>query len=124
MAKGWIQLSFNSHEEAEEIAKSIWSIDLTLVSFKFWVPLFNTSCETLYVVSKWVWLPGLPSNMWNEKSFKDLENSLGVYLKANYSFKETRDISMARILVSLDLQNDLHETINIGKGYEQLQILE
>jgi len=58
--------------------------------------------------------------MWNKKSFEDLNNSVGVFLEADYSFKETRDMPMAQILVYLDLRKDLYEIINISIGYEQL----
>jgi len=71
-----------------------------------------------------VGMSGLPSNTWNENIFKDFGNILGVFLKSDYSFKETKDMSMVRIMVSLDLCNGLYETVNIGIGVERHQVLD
>ena len=80
--------------------------------------------DRLDVIPIWVRISILSSNMWNEKRFKDLENSLWFFLKDDYSFKETKDMSMVRILVSLNLCSGLYETINIGRGVERLHVID
>jgi len=42
------------------------------------------------------------------------------FLKANYSFKDSKYMSMARVLMSLDLRSGLYETINIDRGFKRL----
>lgn len=62
-----------------------------------------------------------------EQSFENLRNSLGHYLVEDFSFKETKktkDITVARVLVSLELREKLHETMNIGKRTAISQVLD
>lgn len=66
------------------------------------------------MVPVWVRLPGLPTHTWNPQSFVNLGNSIGNFLEADYSFEESRDLSVAHILGSLDLCKKLHEVVKTG----------
>lgn len=50
MDKGWIMLNFGLHEEAFHIANCVFSINSTLVLFKFQSPLFDANREHLDVL--------------------------------------------------------------------------
>lgn len=119
-----MQINFRSHEEVECIASLLWSINSTPITFKLWNPLFNVTWERLEVVPISVRLPILQSNMWNDTSFMHLGNSLGVFTKSGYSFEEKKDMSIAHILVHLDMWKRIYETMNIGIEVERLHFLD
>lgn len=51
----------------------------------------------------WVRLMGLPAHMWNTQSFTNIGNTLKIFLVANYSYKETKDFMVVKIIINLDL---------------------
>jgi len=48
-------------------------------------------------------------------SFKELGNSLGNFMETNMSFRETSKMSMAHILVALDVRDGLAEELVLIK---------
>lgn len=104
--------------------KDVWPIYSTPIIFNFWSSTFDTSRETLDVALLWACFPGLSTHMWNPHIFTNLGNNLGCFLELDYSFKESIDLFIAKILVILLLRNKLHETTNIGKEYVKIQVID
>eukprot|EP01018_Ginkgo_biloba_P023075 Gb_32325 [translate_table: standard] len=75
-----------------------------------WEPLCGYS-PVFYLLAR-----GLLLDFWSLEVFKEIGNSLGSYIEADMSFVDTNAMSMARILVSLDLREGLGDNILISKG--------
>lgn len=71
------------------------------------VPYFCAKQERVKKESIWVKLPCLPLDLWNPFLFKMVGDTLGVYVDVDMSYKVTGEISIARILVLLDLHEGL-----------------
>ena len=65
----------------------------------------------------WVKLPGLPIQLWTPAFFKLLGNQLGEYVDADFSFKITREMVVACVLVLLDLREGLASEICLDTIY-------
>jgi hypothetical protein len=61
-------------------------------------------------------LPGLPVELWTPKGFEYLGNALGRYMDVDMSFKDSRKMSMAHILVSMNIRKGLAEEIELSWG--------
>jgi hypothetical protein len=83
---------------------------------KRWSPLFDASRERIDELPIWVCLPGLPVELWTQKGFECLGNALGRYMDADMSFTSTGKMSMARILVSLNIHKGLAGEIELSWG--------
>jgi hypothetical protein len=92
---------------------------------KPWNPTFDASSERLDIIPIWVYLLGLPPHLWTERCFKALRNFLGDYISADMSFLFSGNMTIARILVSLNIKEGLREFINLTNlGRTRVQILD
>jgi hypothetical protein len=98
------------------VLRQTWSINSTPIILKKWSPLFDSSMERMDVAPIWVWLLGLPMEFWTKKSFSEFGNFLGTYLDADMSFLESREMAVARILVSLNIREGLIEELELISG--------
>ena len=76
-------------------------------------PTFDAASERLDSIPIWVQLLGLPPHLWSEKCFQAIENFLGEFLAADMGFIDTGEMSVARILVSLNIREGLREFLNL-----------
>lgn len=95
----------------QKALNGVWSIDFDLLLLKIWSPLFDTSKEKVDKLPLWVCLSGLPSKLWDIKSFREMGNVLGLYLATDMSFESTDQRYVARILVLIDIQEGLEENV-------------
>jgi hypothetical protein len=61
-------------------------------------------------------LPGIPQDLWNELSFKELGNAMGYFMDMNFSFRDMGKMLVSRILVSLDVRAGLAVELVLIKG--------
>jgi len=115
LASGWILFKFRKEEDADIVLKKPWLLDSIPLLLKRWTTLFDASKERLNVMSIWVRLLGLPPELWTELSFKELGNALGTFMDTYMSFREIGKMSMARILVALDVRDKLAEELVLIK---------
>jgi hypothetical protein len=66
-------------------------------------------------ISIWVQLLGLPLEFWTELTFKELGYVMGTFMDVDMYFRESGQISMAIILVSLDVREGLEEELVLIK---------
>jgi hypothetical protein len=85
----------------------------TPIVLKRWNPIFYPKWERVDVVPVWVQLPGLPMQYWNSVCFSVIGKKLGEFIKSGFSFEDTGLMSVARILVRLDLCTGLLKELNI-----------
>jgi hypothetical protein len=64
----------------------------------------------------WVRLPGLPMQFWNTHRFAAIGNLLGSYLEVDMSFEDTGYMTVARILVKINLRKGLLQEITIDSA--------
>lgn len=114
LEKGWFQLIFKTHQVAVQVASVMYSTDSTPILFKFWALTFDANQERSDVLLVLFQLPSLLTYMWNPQSFTNLDNNMSSFIEVDYSFEETRDLSLACIIVSVNLCKWLHEAIEIG----------
>jgi hypothetical protein len=69
----------------------------------------------------WVRILGMPMEFWTKKIFSELGNFLGTFLDVDMSFLESGEMAVARILVSLDIQEGLIEELELIFGEKSLK---
>jgi len=67
--------------------------------------------------STWVWLPRLPKEFWNQDFFRKFGDGLGTFLAVDLSYEESSDLSMARVLVSLNVWEGIPKEVNLTNGF-------
>jgi hypothetical protein len=79
------------------------------VLLKRWIPYFDITTERMDILLIWVRLPRLPPEFCSYKCFKSVNDAMGSFLEADMSFKESGEMTMVRILVSLNVHEGLAE---------------
>ena len=113
LARGWFVLHFSKVDYTELVLAKYWHIEMASVLLKCWNPLFDSEWEQIGAVPIWVRLPGLPLQYWSEVVFLRIGNALGTYLDYDKTYVQTKNRSMARILVYLDTREGLEEKITL-----------
>lgn len=73
----------------------------------------------------WVFLPGLPLNLWNKPSLRAIGNLLCRFLMVDEKGLNSQDKRMAQVLVEIDIHTGLMETLELEwRGQVTLQILD
>jgi hypothetical protein len=93
--------------------KKVWSVDETPTLFKHWTPTFDAKREWIDEEPIWFRLPGLLMQFWNSYQFVAINNLLGTYLEADMYFEDTGYMTMACILVMINLRKGLLKEITI-----------
>jgi len=125
LVKGWFMLRFEEKAAADWVLGKNWFIGKIPVLLKRWTPMFDAIKESTEVFPVWVRAPGLPFFLWTEAVFQSIGNTLGTFLEADMSFKETKVMGTARILTNLDLSKGLAKSIPLQyKDYVFEQILD
>jgi hypothetical protein len=83
------------------------------IVLKRWTPTFDAKKERVDEEPIWVRLSGLPMQFWNSARFVVIGNMLGSYIEADMSFEDTGLMSVARILVRLNLRPGLLQELTI-----------
>ena len=74
--------------------------------------MFDANIDKFDVIPIWIWLLGLPWELWNWNSFRDIRHALGAFIDANMTFAQTGIMYVERILVSLNIKIDIREELN------------
>lgn len=95
------------------------------ILLKCWSPLFDPDREQIGAGPLWVRLPGLPLQYWLEDVFVRIGNMLGTYLDYDKSYIQSKNRTLARILVYLDTYEGLEETITLQwRNFTRVEILD
>ena len=125
LPKGWYSFTFSNKQEANQILSQNWFYGTIPIMFKKWTPLFDSDSERMNRVPIWVHIPGLPLEFWNPAWLKDLGNVIGTFLEAYFSYLQTHQRAVARILVSMNIRIELREHLNLIWSYKiEQQILD
>jgi len=111
LSNGWFMFRFQSQVNTTNILNVPWCFNSSSMLVKRWSPLFNVSHKRIDELPIWVFFPRLTVDLWTPKDSEYLGNELGRYMDANMSFKGSRKMSMARILVTMNIHKGLEEEI-------------
>lgn len=117
LMKGWFTFLISSKEEVDMLLTSLWEMVGVPIVLHKWSPIFYDAWEKVEKEPIWVKLSGLPIHLWTPKFFKLLGNHLGEYVDAYFSFKITREMDVACVLVLLDLREGLSPDICMNIDY-------
>lgn len=107
------------------VLANYWHIEMVPVLLKWWSPLFDLEREQIGAGPLWVRLPRLPLHYWSEDVLIRIGNALGSYLHHDRTFVESKNRTLARVLVQLDTREGLEEKITLQWGkYSRTQILD
>lgn len=114
--RGWFSLHFAKENYTDFVLERYWHIEMAPVLLKWWSPLFDPEREKIGAGPLWVRLPGLPLQFWCEEVFIRIGNALGAYLDHDCTFVESKNRTLASILVHLDTHEGLEEKITLQWG--------
>ena len=107
LTRGWFGFNLHWQEQFQCVFSQNWLMDHTPVLFKPSHLQFDASSKRGDLVPIWVRLPGLSMHYWSEEHFCSIGNILGAYLEVDMSFKETKLLRVAHILVKINIRQGL-----------------
>lgn len=121
--EGYFIISFDSAKDLHEILYAgphMFFGKPTIT--KLWSPDFNLHDEVLRCVPIWVKFPNLPLNCWSMDSLSRIASVLGDPLCADECTTRQLRISFARVLIDIDVTQELPNTVLIkGPNGSKLQ---
>lgn len=117
LVKGWFMVLLPSKEEVETLLKHNWEMAGIPIILRRWTPIFDAAQIKTGKEPIWVRLSRLPFELWSLAFVRLFGNHIGEFIDADYSFKQTRDMAMARILVLIDLREGLAEDLCLDTNY-------
>lgn len=120
LVRGWFLVLLESKQEADTLLQKNWTMAGVPIILRRWTPLFDASQMKLGKEPIWVRLLGLPYELWTPTFFRLFEDYIGEFMDADYSYKHTRDMAMARILVLIDLREGFIEDICLSTKYGEI----
>lgn len=125
LPRGWFSLHFSKEDYIDLVLEKFWHIESAPVLLKRWSPLFNPEREQIGAGPLWVRLPGLPLQYWSEEALQQIGNALGTYLDHDRSYIESRQRTLAYVLVHLDTREGLERKITLTRGkFSKIQTLD
>jgi hypothetical protein len=102
----------HAKKDVELVTSQCWKWwGSTPFALKKWTPFFDVRTERMAFIPVWVKLPGLLLDRWSFDVLKAIRNARCTFLDADMSFKMTRSLAIARILVGVDLRECPAETL-------------
>jgi hypothetical protein len=80
LLKGWLGFICRTLEETSLLLASRWVFGGNSLMLKRWLVAFDPASDYFQQCHLWVLLPGLPIQLWNEGSLKEIDDSLGMFI--------------------------------------------
>jgi hypothetical protein len=125
--EGYFVLRFHSHKERDDVLlKGPYTIRNMPMLLAEWKPNFNLKNDMMRTIPVWVQLPQLPLHLWGPKNLGKITSVLGTPLMTDECTANRYRISYARILVEIDVTQELITEITITneKGDKMQQQVE
>lgn len=107
-------MRFHSYEDREAVMrKGPYTIRNMPMLLTEWKPDFNLKNDMLRTIPIWEKLPQLPLYMWGAKSLSKIGSVLGTPLMTDECRANRYHISYARILVEIDITQEIVKEIPI-----------
>lgn len=115
--EGYFILKFHSFIERDMVlTRGPFTIQNMPMILKEWSPDFNFKRDMLRTLPIWIKLPQLPLKMWGASSLGKIGSAIGNPLFTDECTANKLRVSYARILVEVDITQQLKETIAIEDG--------
>ncbi|XP_058733155.1 uncharacterized protein LOC131604751 [Vicia villosa] len=123
--EGYFILKFRSHSDKDDVLmKGPYTLRNMPLLIRDWTPGFSLKEDMLRTLPIWVKLPHLPLHLWGVRSLNKIGSALGNPLVTNECTASKARVSYARILVEVDVTQDLKEVVTIkdveGKKLQQM----
>lgn len=90
-----------------------------------WRERFDQDKEDFSWALVWIHMYSLPLEYWNKETLKDIDDSLGVFIKAAKETKSRRYTSYARICVLMHLTKELSGSVSLfHDDFEWIQTID
>lgn len=125
--KGYFVLRFHSHRERDDVLmKGPYTIRNMPVMLAEWKPNFKLKKDMMRTIPVWVQFPQLPLHLWGTKNLGKIASVLGKPLMTDECTTSRYRISYARILIEIDITQELINEISItdNKGEKMQQRVE
>ncbi|CAK8544014.1 unnamed protein product [Lathyrus sativus] len=125
--EGFFILRFHSFQDKDLVLmKGSYSICNRPMMLREWKPDFCMSKDMLRTIPLWVKLPQLPLHIWGARSLSKIGSALGTPLVTDECTTNKLRVSYARILVEIDITQELktHILIRDEKGARLNQPIE
>ncbi|CAK8531500.1 unnamed protein product [Lathyrus sativus] len=125
--EGFFILRFHSfHDKELVLMKGSYSIRNRPTLLREWKPDFSMNKDMLRTIPLWVKLPQLSLHLWGERSLSKIGSAIGTPLVTNECTTNKLRVSYARILVEIDVTQELKTEILIRdeKGARMKQPIE
>lgn len=125
--EGYFVLRFNSHQDRDVVMMKgpymIRNMPMLLVE---WKPNFNLKKDMMRTIPVWIQLPQPPLHLWGAKNMGKIASVLGKPLMTDECTANRYRISYARILIEIDITQELQKEITIidEKGEKMQQPVE
>ncbi|XP_074299539.1 uncharacterized protein LOC141630664 [Silene latifolia] len=115
--KGWYSFRFFSADDMNEILKGgPWNMGTSTLVLKQWTPTFSKEMDSVSIVPAWILFPDLDPFMWSEKVLSKLASIAGKPLFADLPTTFKSKLSFARVLVEVDVSEDLPTSVQLHSG--------
>jgi len=113
LPRGWFGFVFNSPKYYTNILKNLWIFEGGILMLKWWRPKFDLATKYFSFRHLWVLLSGLPLQLWNSKALEAIGKFLCRFIKIDEEALLLSDWCMAKILVEVDVNGGLLDTLEI-----------
>lgn len=103
LVKGWMIWILRSKAIVDKILQVRWQWGSQSLFLKKWHLEFGANSTHMENYLIWVRLPSLHLILWPDEVFSEIGNALGFFYNTNNSYRDTRNMEMAKMLVGLDL---------------------
>ncbi|XP_074314356.1 uncharacterized protein LOC141649571 [Silene latifolia] len=116
--KGWYSFRFLSAHDMNEILKvGPWNMGSSTLVLKQWTPTFSKEMDSISIVPAWILFPDLDPFMWSENVLSKMASVVGKPLFADLPTTFKFKLSFARVLVEVDVADDLPTTLQLTSPY-------
>lgn len=114
--RGFFQVFFKTMAE-QSLTMSIGTISLRpgLVRVSRWVPDFNPETQRQSNAQVWIRIVGLPIEYWRPTNLCSIARAAGIPLKIDTQTLKFENCIFARLLVDVDLRNELPEKVLVKR---------
>jgi len=123
LGKGFFEFNFNSIEDMRIIrALGIVNLKPGLMRFYCWSKDFAPQAQSQTHAQVWVRFLNLPQEYWEKQTLFEIASGLGTPLSINESTQHRRFGIFARVLIDVDLSENLFEYVVVEREYHALSI--
>jgi len=124
LGRGFFEFHFNTVEDM----RRVWAIGVVnlkpgLMRFYCWTNEFNTQAQTQTHAQIWVRLMHLPLEYWHQKTLLEIASGLGTPLTIDDATVNRRFGLFARVLVDVDLSEQLFENVIVEREVHSLSVI-